>query len=296
MRLTLPAKPPFDFQAVVHSHGWAQLAPNVWDADTATLWRPDRLATGRVVALTFSATPGGLSVDVAGRLTKRESAEIADRARYMFNLDADYSAFYALARTEPRLAQVEARAQGRLLRSTTFWEDVVRTLLTTNIQWSGTRRLTAALVRRFGAPLSSDKLEGAARPRPRAFPTPEALAHTRETTLRGLGLGYRAPYLLDLARRVASGRVDLAALQDPDRPTEALRRDLRALPGIGPYAANTLLNCLGRHEHIGVDTEAVAAVSRHFFAGRKVGAAEINAVFDKWGRYKALAFWFWDYE
>lgn len=296
MRLTLPATPPFDFQAVVHSHGWVQLAPNVWDAATATLRRPDRLDTGRVVALTFSAAPEGLAVDVPARLTKRESAEIADRARYMFNLDADYSAFYALARTEPRLAQVEARAQGRLLRSTTFWEDVVRTLLTTNIQWSGTRRLTAALVRRFGAPLSSETLAGKARPRPRAFPTPATLARTRETTLRGLGLGYRAPYLLELARRVVGGSADLVALQDPGRSTESVRRDLLALPGIGPYAANTLLNCLGRHDHIGVDTEAVAAVSAHFFAGRKVGAAEINAVFEKWGRYKALAFWFWDYE
>ncbi len=86
------------------------------------------------------------------------------------------------------------------------------------------------------------------------------------------------------------------ALQDPTRPTDELRRDLLTLPGVGPYAAHTLLNCLGRHDYIGVDTEAVAAVSRHFFAGRKVGAAEINAVFEKWGRYKALAFWFWDYE
>ncbi len=157
---------------------------------------PDELSTGRVVALTFSATPDGLAVDVPGRITKAEAAEVATRAGYMFNLDADYADFYAQARHEPRLSHVEANAVGRLLRSTTFWEDIVRTLMTTNIQWSGTRRLTAALVRRFGQPL-----EGVASPRPRAFPTPQTLARTRETTLRGLGLGYRAPYLLDLARR-----------------------------------------------------------------------------------------------
>ncbi len=291
MRLILPARQPFNFERVIHSHGWVQLAPNVWDEAAQTLSRPDELSIGRVVALTFAAAPEGLAVDIPGRLTKREAAEVAARAGYMFNLDADYSAFYAMARHEPRLGHVEAHGVGRLLRSPTFWEDIVRTLMTTNIQWSGTRRLTAALVRRYGKPLDGS----ATTLRPRAFPTPQTLARTRETTLRGLGLGYRAPYLLELARRVASGRIDLAALQDPARPTDELRRDLLALPGIGPYAAHTLLNCLGRHDYIGVDTEAVAAVSQHFFDGRKVGAAEINAVFEKWGPYKALAFWFWNY-
>jgi 3-methyladenine DNA glycosylase/8-oxoguanine DNA glycosylase len=111
-----------------------------------------------------------------------------------------------------------------------------------------------------------------------------------------LGLGYRAPYLLKLARDVAAGRTDLEPLRDRALPTPELRKRLIALPGIGPYAAAALLALLGRHDFIPVDTEAVSAVSKFFYGGRKVGANEINAVFAHWGEHKALAYWFWDYE
>ena len=115
-------------------------------------------------------------------------------------------------------------------------------------------------------------------------------------TLRSLGLGYRAPYLLQFSRDVAAGRVDLAGLNDPTTPTVDVRHDLLALPGIGPYAAATLLGLLGRYDFIGVDSEAVSNVSKAFYGGESVGAREIEAAFAKWGSYKSLAYWFWDWK
>jgi 3-methyladenine DNA glycosylase/8-oxoguanine DNA glycosylase len=286
--MILSAQPPFNFRSVVLSHGWYQLAPNVWDEAAEVLRRPMRLASGRVVSAEFFGHAQGLGVKVRGRLTAAERRELAAAAHWMFNLDAGFAPFYQLAAREPRLAQVEVLGQGRLLRSPTLFEDLIRILFTTNIQWSGTRRLTAALVARFGDPTD----DGAQH----AFPTPERLARTRESALRALGLGYRAPYVLALARAVVRGQLDLNALLDPGWETPALRRALLALPGIGPYAAAHLLIFLNRYEYIGVDTEAVAAVSQHFYAGRQVGAKEIEAAFAHWGEWKALAYWFWDWE
>lgn len=74
-----------------------------------------------------------------------------------------------------------------------------------------------------------------------------------------------------------------------------MRRDLLALPGIGPYAAATLLGILGRYDFIGVDTEAISAVSKAFYDGQPIGAKEIEAVFARWGKFKSLAYWFWDW-
>jgi len=74
-----------------------------------------------------------------------------------------------------------------------------------------------------------------------------------------------------------------------------VRRNLLALPGIGPYAAAALLGLLGRCDYIGVDTEATSAVSKASYGGRPVGEKEVNAVFARWGKYKALAYWFWDF-
>jgi 3-methyladenine DNA glycosylase/8-oxoguanine DNA glycosylase len=288
MSFDLRARTPFIFETTIHSHGWIQLAPNVWDAAAQVLTRPERLASGTLVLLRLSAVPNGVHVAYDGRLAAQDLADLRARLTWMFALDADFSAFYALADHEPRLRHCRPQALGRLLRSTTLFEDIVKMMLTTNIQWSGTCRLSRALVERFGAPLETT-------PAVQAFPLPQTLARLREQTLRNIGLGYRAPYLLALARSVADGSVDLEMLRDPLVPTQMLRKHLIALPGIGPYAAAALLALLGRHNFIPVDTEAVSAVGEFFYDGKKVGEKEINAVFERWGEHRALAYWFWDY-
>lgn len=285
---TLTANPPFDFLAVVKSHGWYQLAPFTWDEETFTLKTVVHLHSNVITPLVISGEPGGLRVSVPRRIGKAQEAYLRAVLGWMFNLKADYAEFYALADKEPRLAHCRSKAYGRLLRSGSLWEDVVKVMLTTNIQWAGTKRLATQLVNYFGEPWPGDSTQ-------KAFPTPEKIARSRESTLRKLGLGYRAPYLLKLARGVASGEIDLVNLRDAERPTLEVRKELLALPGIGPYAAATLLGFLGRYDFIGVDTEAVSAVSNGFFNGQPVSEKEINAVFARWGKYKALAFWFWDY-
>lgn len=286
--LFLPARPPFQFQSVIRSHGWYQLAPFEWDDAGGVFRTVERLESGRVVRLAITDQPEGVTVAARPKLNRREAKEAAAKVRWMFGLDADFDEFYALADAEPRLAHCREKAYGRLLRSSSLFDDVVKVMMTTNIQWGGTRRLVAALVDHFGESLPDDGAR-------RAFPAAGRIARSRESALRKLGLGYRAPYLLKLARGVASGRYDLEALKDETRPTEEVRRDLLALPGIGPYAAATLLGILGRYDHIGVDTEAVSAVSKGFYGGKPVGEKEVNAAFARWGRYKALAYWFWDF-
>lgn len=289
MKISLAARPPFNFHSVIHSHGWYQLAPNVWDDECQTLTRVERLSNGRLVNLSLSGTGHQIVAKIPGRLGKREQAEISEKLSWMFMLDADFNESYELADAETRLQHVRAHAMGRWLRSSTLFEDVVKVMLTTNIQWGGTKRLAAALVVRYGEPLAADASL-------RAFPTAETIARSRESSLRVLGLGYRAPYLLQLARGVVSGRYNLPALADESRSTQDVRNDLLALPGIGPYAAATLLGLLRRYDFIGVDSEAVSNVSKGFYGGEAVGPKDVEAVFGRWGRYKSLAYWFWDWE
>ena len=291
MNLEIPAKHPFKFHSVISSHGWSALAPFVWNAETGVLQRTELLTTGRVVLLTMRESRNGIAVTVRGRVNQREQQELIAKIKWMFSLDLDLREFYAAVANEPRLAHVPREAHGRFLRSSTIWEDVVKVMMTTNIQWSGTKRLVRVLIETFGAPYPNggDSM-------PNAFPSPEPIARTRESRLRKLGLGYRSPYLLQLARGVVSGKYDLDALQDPTRPTDEVRKALLALPGIGPYAAATLLMLLGRYEFLGVDTEALSAVSRGFFGGKPIGEREVQAAFAHWGKFKAIAYWFWDWE
>jgi 3-methyladenine DNA glycosylase/8-oxoguanine DNA glycosylase len=289
MKLTLSARPPFFLSTVVRSHGWIRLAPFAEDDHTGGLTYVGQLDSGQVVEMLVQEVPGGVSVEVDAQLSEAEGAEIARQVAWMLGLDQDFSTFYALARQEPRLAQAEARAQGRLLRSPTLFEDTVKTILTTNTSWTGTIRMVQALVSQFGAPLPADPMRG-------AFPTPERLAATDVETLRSAaGLGYRAPYVLELARSVASGTLDLEGFKAADVPTLELRQQLLAIKGVGDYAAANLLMLLGRYDFVPVDSWAFKMVSHEWYAGQPVGRAEVEAAFERWEGWKGLAYWLWDW-
>jgi len=288
VRLNLSACPPFSLWAVVESHGWARLPPFAVDRTTGVIARIERLETGQVVELLIQEAVGGVTVEVRDQLAGSEREEVSRKVWWMLSLGEDLAPFYALAREEPKLAHVERRALGRMLRSPTVFEDLVKTLLTTNTTWAGSIRMAEALVSRLGDPLPTD-------PSRTAFPTPEQVAEATEEELRQMGLGYRAPFLAELARRVAEGELDLEGLKDNDRPTEEVRRTLLGIKGVGEYAAASLLMLLGRYDYLPMDTWARKMVSREWYDGRPVGREEVEAAFERWGRWKGLAYWFWDW-
>lgn len=126
MKLTLSARPPFSLSTIVRSHGWVRLAPFGEDDHTSGLTYVGQLDSSRVVEMLIQEGAGGLSVEVDGQLSEAEQAEIARKTEWMLGLGQEFSAFYMLARQEPKLAHVEERAQGRLLRSPAFFEDTVK--------------------------------------------------------------------------------------------------------------------------------------------------------------------------
>jgi 3-methyladenine DNA glycosylase/8-oxoguanine DNA glycosylase len=295
----LPARQPFRFYSAVRSHGWAQLAPFVWDEEKQVLGYILRLEGGKVTALRLSAAPGGVHVQAGAALTSAEQDELAATVTWMLALDMDFAEFYDIAGQEPKLQSMVAGASGRVLRSPTLFEDVVRTILTTNTLWAATKRMCLNLVEQFGQPLGGEidaEFAPLLHPLRRAFPTPERLAASDETTLREqTRLGYRAPYILELAQSVASGALDLEALKHSDLPTPELRKRLLAIKGIGSYAVAVLLMILGRYDAIPVDSWALKSVSNEWYDGQPVGKAEVEAAFERWGEWRGLAYWFWDW-
>jgi len=290
VKWTLSARPPFFLPAAVRSHGWIQLAPFHREDEEGTAFTYVReLDSGRAVEMRVTGAPGGVSVEVDAALTQDEQAALSRDVAWMLALDLDLSEFYELVRDEPKLAHVERRAQGRVLRSPTLFEDIVKTILTTNTAWGGTKRMVSAVVSQFGAPLPGD----AGR---HAFPGPERLATSDEETLRNeTRLGYRAPYVLALARAVAGGELDLEAYKTSDLPTPELRKEMLALKGVGPYAAANLMVLLGRYDFLPVDSWALKVVSHEWHGGQPIGATEVEAAFEHWGAWKGLAYWFWDW-
>jgi len=65
-----------------------------------------------------------------------------------------------------------------MLRAPTVFEDVVKTICTTNTAWSGTRKMTSALVENLGV---------AAPGGGHTFPTAQAMARMWSSTARSCG-------------------------------------------------------------------------------------------------------------
>ena len=290
MKLTLPARKPFNFLSVVNSHGWRQLAPFSYDDDSKTLCYVLRLSNGRVVELKFrdGAPVNGVIVETE-KLDATERSEVKEKATWMFGLDMDFSRFYRVSRGEPKLARAKKLALGRVLRSPTLFEDVIKTILTTNTLWAATQNMTLKLVNELGVSLREEGTQ-------KAFPAPEAIAASSPEFLKEkIRVGYRAPAIHQLAVRVASGAFELEALKTSDLPTLDLRKELLKINGVGPYAAANLLLILGRTDFIPIDSWALKLVSHEWYNGKPVTPKDVEKHFETWGAFKGLAFWFWDW-
>jgi N-glycosylase/DNA lyase len=283
---------PVDLARTLNSHGFVDLAPFRLDGDSGTLEVTLRVERGRPRRVRIgSGRRGSARVVVDGPAVGATTASsLASTVRHVLRLDADLSPFYAMAAADPDLAWAAAGA-GRMVQSPTVFEDVVKTVCTTNCTWSATERMVTAIVANLGEPAAGARTDGAWG---RAFPTPVAMAEAGEEFYRDVArAGYRGPYLIAIARAVADGELDLEALQratPEELPDDELERSLLALPGVGPYAAAHVMTTIGRYSRLILDSWTRPKYAR--LVGRKrVSDAQILRRFRRFGPYAGLAFW-----
>jgi len=271
---------PVDLWRSLTSHGVADLPPNVLDEDARTLETTLALPRGRARTIRIRAGRPGFALVEGNDIGARDGLLLADAARHMVRLDADLSAFYEVARDDPDLSWT-VTGSGRMLRSPMVFEDVVKTICTTNCAWSATVRMVGALVSELGVVAPDGR---------RTFPTPEAMAKASEAFYKNtVRAGYRGPYLRSLASEVSGGKLDLEALNDPELPDEEVAARLLALPGCGPYATAHMMMLLGRYSRLILDSWTRPKYAR--LRGRKASDKTIERRFRPYRDYAGLAFW-----
>lgn len=275
---------PVDLARTLLSHGVASLPPNVVAAEGSSL-ETVLAAAGRAHVVTVEdGGPQRARVRAAGAMPPPHArGELLAQVRHMLRLDEDLSGFYAVAANDPAIAWCVSGA-GRLMRSPTVFEDLVKTICTTNCTWAATERMTHAIVDGLGQP-------AAGAPERRAFPSPAAMAEADEAFYRDVArAGYRDAYLRALAAQVAEGQVDLEALADPELPDGEAAERLLALQGVGPYAAAHMMMLLGRYRPLVLDSWTRPTYRR--IAGRpRVTDKGIERAFRRYGSFAGLAFW-----
>jgi 3-methyladenine DNA glycosylase/8-oxoguanine DNA glycosylase len=285
VRWSLKTPPDFSFDGTVCSHGFFVLAPNVWDPDGHILTTAITIDDDRAVLIRLSETKAGnVSVRCQEQLTACDRGSVTLAARRILRLDEDLTAFHAMCRgTSSHRLAAETRF-GRLIRSASLFEDIVKIICTCNVTWRQTTTMIERIIQRWGTPTKDDRHKG--------FPTPNRLAPVSVDELRSVArVGYRADFIHRLSRNVANGDLDLDTIEMFDGTSEALYRELRRIHGIGDYAAGHLCTLLGRHDRLAIDTEMMRFLkTRH--PRRRFTPATIRKYYDRWHPYQFLAYWF----
>jgi len=288
-----PAGELVDLRRVFLSHGITSLPPMRLDEKAWTFEITVPLAAVGARTLTISqARPGHGLVSVVGEsLTSEVASAVMAQVRHDLSLDLDLMPFYAVAADDPDLNWV-VRGAGRMVRSPTVFEDVVKTICTTNTSWGGTTRMVNALVEHLGLKAPGAPASG---PYGRAFPTAQAMAAAPEHFYKTVaGAGYRGAYLKALSLAVAEGRVDVESLGRASRdavPDDEVAAQLQALPGVGPYAAAHIMLMLGRYSRLILDSWTRPKYARLLGRKRPVSDRTMLRRFQRYGPYAGLAFW-----
>jgi N-glycosylase/DNA lyase len=208
------------------------------------------------------------SNDDNASLAKTVTDHIVNVLRLRDDLNAFYRAFDPvkgdiISKTFPPLVGL------RLMRGNNPFESLISSISTQHnsiVLWTKSVKLIRDT---FGSPVRLS--DGSTI---HLFPKPETLATAGEQDLEKTGLTYRTKYVIEAARRVRDGELNLEELQRQDY--ETAKTTLMDLPGIGPKVADCfLLYGLGKMEAAPVDIWIHRIVRKLYFHGANVSTEKV---------------------
>ncbi|CAI9783605.1 unnamed protein product [Fraxinus pennsylvanica] len=276
----------FNLETVVCNHGFFMMAPNYWIPTTKTLMRVLRLSdsiTCVIVSISHPSNRNFLQVEVHGmdQLSSLDKDAILSQVGRMLRISAqDERDMEEFHKVNP---QAKNKCFGRLFRSPTLFEDVIKSILLCNCPWIRSLQMAQALCD-LQLKLSSKGSVRKESKRKRAsfddkkhcpnsiafdrntqipsgnFPSPKELSSVNEKTLnQHCNLGYRASHILRLAQKIENGTIKLRAFEEGYDllSTDKLYYKLLKIKGFGPFACANIMMCIGFYQKIPVDTETI---------------------------------------
>lgn len=153
-----------------------------------------------------------------------------------FDFNRDYSSIIEKISKNDVLKTASQYGSGIRVLNQEPWETLCSFIISQNNNIKRIKGIISRLCETFG-----EKIEGGY-----TFPSAKTLAKLEVEDLAPLRSGFRAKYIIDAARKVASGEVDLSKLKD--MPYETAQAQLLKIKGVGPKVADCAL--LFSHRHI----------------------------------------------
>jgi AraC family transcriptional regulator of adaptative response / DNA-3-methyladenine glycosylase II len=282
-RLTLPFRPPFDWQAMLSFYR-SRAIPGVECVEEAVYRRTVRIGDTRGVISVAQADPGQALTLEATLTDSRDLMPVVERVRRMFDLDANMAAIHGTLSADPLLAEVIAERPGlRLPGAWDPFEAAVRAVTGQQVSVKGARTLIGRIVARAGDrfPAEEGFSDGTAQ-MTHLFPTAAALSTIR---LDAIGMpARRAATLLSLSKAVASGKISFQIRRDIADFVETITR----LPGIGDWTAQYIaMRALGEPDAFpAADLGIIRALAE---GGERPTPRQVAARAENWRPWRAYA-------
>ena len=242
-------------ESLIFGHGWVFLEPFSHSLKPIKLRRilfED--SSNQVIELEILLEEEKANIFSKKKLSLSQKDFVLKEITRVLRLDEDFSGFRKVWEKKNKKLLLPSPYAGALLRSPTVFEDVVKTICTTNCSWTNTRMMVRNLCK-IG--------KG-------CFPSPKQLVEIgRENLKEKVRAGYRADYLFEFAKRIVDKELnpeswDTLSISDSRSIVSGIR-------GVGQYALDHIMFLLGDYSGIPVDSEVTSWIKKNY--GEKAGVA-----------------------
>jgi DNA-3-methyladenine glycosylase II len=288
MKVILTPRAPFDFLQMLRRPMSRPSSLILIDANSGTYTRAVRLRS-RVCPVTVrsvgSVDGPELCLEYPDDLAEDERDELLQRMTQMFSLERNLQDFYETVSVSKEWAGLIQRLYGvRPIQDADLFESMVRTIIGQQLNLSFAATLMERLVQ-----LGDERVVWKQQTLP-VFPSAKTVAEWTYPRLRELAFSQRkAEYVIDFARHVASGAIDLEKLRD--LPDEDVYEVLMPLRGVGRWTVECfLLFGMGRTDILpAADIGIQNAVQRLYHMADRPKEADIRQIASVWAPWRSYA-------
>jgi DNA-3-methyladenine glycosylase II len=218
-----------------------------------------------------------------------DDARLLARVAHLLGVGADLRPFYAAAQAAPELWRVVRPLYGlRHVRAAALFEALLTTIIEQQISLRQAQKGERWLAQWAGGRIDYQGHTF------HTFPAPGRIAAASQQDLTPLKITFRRMQLMiDIARQVAGGQLDLQTLARQQPPV--VYSALLAHRGIGQWTAGwTIIRALGHYQYVGENDVALQAAVNHYFHGQSGRAAPdvVAATLGRYGEHAGAAAFF----
>lgn len=289
--LELEAVPPFSFKYTVYKPSHFPTKLEYFDEDSETMYRTLRLSQSKIIGLKMADLKkvkgrDGIAAEIFSnkQLTTQDLQKVKNHISYAYGVNEDIRLFYEAVTNEDSIQEPIKNLRGmRVSCFENLFEilNISSMLQNTNVKRS--EQMMENMLSTFGHKVFYDGKHLY------VFYTPQDIAHSSEQKLRDLKVGYRAKFLMAIAKYF-SRNPDLEEKLKAMEFDEA-KKELMKIDGIGPYSARiALFQYLRRPNEINFDSWKRKIFSKFFFGNEEESVEKVEQESKKrWGNWAGYA-------